>query len=70
MPVKKLSKAWTKAELKKFLDIITGRQKEDVFSRLTKAASPKATDEPTTVRRLCALKSFSDGEQNEIKRQL
>lgn len=53
---KKIPKALTKAELKRFLEIITGKQKEDVFSRLTKAASPKAAvDEPSAVSKFLYL---------------
>lgn len=55
---KKVPKAITKAELKRFLDIITGKKKKDVYTRLTKGMSPKtkkgmspkaATDDQTAV---------------------
>ena len=51
----------SKAELRRFLDIITGRQKEDVFARLTKAASPKAVDEQSTVSKLPSVTDHSVG---------
>lgn len=42
---------WSKAELEKFISIVTGKHKEDVFTRLAKATNADKVEEANNERR-------------------